>query len=117
MSPGTAPPPHPPANPPISGRPSPSRRAEGQPAQPTITRTVKQIAQLSPTQRPRLQIMIRIHEPIPDPRSAPVSMGNKDQFDLPELLQAATKRFNPWKRRINRRLGDKPGRFTSRKAN
>jgi hypothetical protein len=43
-------------------------------------------------------------------------MANKDQFDLPEILQAATKRFNPWKRRINRRLGDKPRRFTFRKG-
>ena len=87
-----------PPNPSIPGGHSPSRGTEGQPSNPSVDRTVNQITHLRSTQGAGSQIMIRLHQLIPETGQRAVLALNKNQFDLSQRLQPTAKRLNLWKR-------------------
>ena len=78
-----------PANPAIPSPQPPSRRTEGQPAQPAALPAANQIPQLGPTQRTGAQIMMLPHQLVPESRNLTVATANRHQLHRPQLSQPA----------------------------
>ena len=96
-----------PANPAVPRLQLPGRCAESQSAQPLSRPTGNQIAQLRSTQGSGTQVMILVHQIVPDPRAAAVGPVDPHQVDGLQRRQRLLDRlpFQP------HRLGPNPARL------
>ena len=83
-----------PANPVIPSFNSPGRPTEGQSTQPSTARTFDQIPDLSPTQRTTTQVMISVHQDIPQTRCLTFTASYPYQLNPAQFPQIAANRVN-----------------------
>ena len=88
-----------PADPVVPRRKPPGRRAKGQCAQVAVAGTVDQIAYLGAAQGTGAQVMVGVHQSVPQPRGLAVATADLLQFDTTELLQTAAHRLDLRQRR------------------